>query len=249
MRALAAAGRRADGFRERGHQVTRLEAFVDAAFAFAVTLLVISFDRIPASSSELLEALKGIPAFAASFALIAMFWYAHNTWSRRYGLDDGRTAVLSLALVFQVLVYVYPLRILFGSCFAWLSAGWIPHEYRIAGPDDLRTMYLVYAAAWSLLGLNLWALYRHAWAQRLRLGLDREELVATAGELAAWWAVPATGLFSAGLALVLLEPDQPNWVYGAPGMAYALMSLNGPLERWARGRKERDLGPERQPGV
>ena len=30
---------RADGFRERGAAVTRLEAFVDAAFAFAVTLL------------------------------------------------------------------------------------------------------------------------------------------------------------------------------------------------------------------
>ncbi len=29
-----------DGFRNRGGQATRLEAFVDAAFAFSVTLLV-----------------------------------------------------------------------------------------------------------------------------------------------------------------------------------------------------------------
>ena len=32
----------AAGLRERGHDVTRLEAFVDAAFAFALTMLVIS---------------------------------------------------------------------------------------------------------------------------------------------------------------------------------------------------------------
>jgi uncharacterized membrane protein len=33
--------------RQRGEQVTRLETFVDAAFAFAMTLLVVSFDAMP----------------------------------------------------------------------------------------------------------------------------------------------------------------------------------------------------------
>ena len=91
-----------DGFRERGGQVTRLEAFVDAAFAFAVTLLVISGTDLPADVPALLAAMKQVPAFACSFGLIAMFWYVHNTWSRRYGLDDGMTILLSLALVFLV---------------------------------------------------------------------------------------------------------------------------------------------------
>ena len=54
-----------DGFLERGAQVTRLEAFVDAAFAFAVTLLVISLDAIPDSIPALMVAMKGVPAFAA----------------------------------------------------------------------------------------------------------------------------------------------------------------------------------------
>ncbi len=87
--------RRKDGFRERGDQVTRLEAFVDAAFAFAVTLLVISLDGVPTSVEGLSAALKGIPAFAACFTLLAFFWYAHNTWSRRYGLDDFGSVFLS----------------------------------------------------------------------------------------------------------------------------------------------------------
>ena len=81
--------RRPDGFLERGGTVTRLEAFVDAAFAFSVTLLVISLDTIPESIPAMLEALRGIPAFAASFAQIALFWAAHVTWSRRFGLDDS----------------------------------------------------------------------------------------------------------------------------------------------------------------
>src|SRR5690606_32797830 len=90
---------------DRGREVTRIEAFVDAAFAFAVTLLVISFDAIPDSAEALVEALKGVPAFAASFALLAMLWWTHADWSRRFGLDDGRSVLLSLLMVFLVLVY------------------------------------------------------------------------------------------------------------------------------------------------
>ena len=66
-----------DGFVERGHNVTRIEAFVDAAFAFAVTLLVIASNSVPTSFEEMIQALKGVPAFAASFAQIMMFWSAH----------------------------------------------------------------------------------------------------------------------------------------------------------------------------
>ena len=68
---------------------TRLQAFVDAAFAFAVTLLVIATgESIPRDSADLVAALKRVPAFAAGFALIAMFWYAHVQWSTRFARRD-----------------------------------------------------------------------------------------------------------------------------------------------------------------
>ena len=54
------------GVRQRGEQVTRLETFVDAAFAFAVTLLVVSFDAMPSSFAELYDALRRLPAFLAA---------------------------------------------------------------------------------------------------------------------------------------------------------------------------------------
>jgi len=56
------------GFRLRGLEMTRIEVFVDAAFAFSVTLLVISFDSIPQSFTEMVLAIKGIPAFLLSVA-------------------------------------------------------------------------------------------------------------------------------------------------------------------------------------
>jgi uncharacterized membrane protein len=52
--------------------MTRLETFTDAAFAFAVTLLAVSIDEIPNDYESLLLALKGTPAFAASFALLLL---------------------------------------------------------------------------------------------------------------------------------------------------------------------------------
>jgi hypothetical protein len=132
------------------------------AFAFAVTMLVISLDAIPDSIGGMLSALKGVPAFAASFAQIMMFWFAHATWSRRFGLDDGPSSRLSLVLVFLVLVYVYPLKILFGSFFAWISRGWLPPVAEIHTLLDLQGMFVMYGIAFGTLSLCLAALNRQA---------------------------------------------------------------------------------------
>ncbi|HVF34919.1 MAG TPA: TMEM175 family protein [Candidatus Saccharimonadia bacterium] len=240
---------RKDGFRERGHQVTRLEAFVDAAFAFAVTLLVIRVGTVPESVPAMVEALKGIPAFAASFALVAMFWHAHNTWSRRFGLDDGMALFLSLLLVFLVLLYVYPLRMMFGLAFGWATRA-LPEAWRIqsgyGGVElaDVRRMYIVYAVAWSTLGFVVVLLYRHAWKLRAALGLTVDEQVATRVELVRWSIVPALGVLSMVLAMLLPFDDMRNAALaGIPGMVYALMAFTGAImqvaERRERARMQR----------
>src|SRR5262247_869092 len=65
---------RRGGFRLRGLEMTRLESFVDATFAFAVSLLVIAGQQVPDDLDAVLRAFNNVPAFAASIAVMAIFW-------------------------------------------------------------------------------------------------------------------------------------------------------------------------------
>lgn len=130
-----------DGFRLRGAEMTRTEAFTDAAFAFAVTLLVISIDAVPTSYREMVEALLGVPAFALSFALLLVFWHGHWEWSRRFGLEDRPSIVLSATLVFIALVYVHPLKYVSNLFMSWLSRGTISPGVRIEGIGELYGIF------------------------------------------------------------------------------------------------------------
>lgn len=222
-----------DGFLERGAEVTRLEAFVDATFAFAVTLLVISLDAIPDSIPGMLQALKGVPAFAASFAQIMLFWSAHATWSRRFGLDERGSSFLSLALVFLVLVYVYPLKILFASFFAWISGGWLPQVAKINTLADLQGMFTMYGLAFGSMSLLMAALNRQALRAEVVPPLSEFERQRTRGEVVHW---VYSAMVAAGSILfaMLIPADSPNWLFGMPGMFYAMLGLTGVVvERFA----------------
>jgi uncharacterized membrane protein len=217
-----------DGFLERGASVTRLEAFVDAAFAFAVTMLVISLDAIPDSISGMLQALKGVPAFAASFAQIMLFWSAHATWSRRFGVDDRGSTQLSLVLVFLVLVYVYPLKILFGSFFAWVSGGWLPQVAVIRTLADLQGMYTMYGLAFGSMSLLMAALNRHVLRTPVSPPLDEAEREQTRREIVRWLFSALVAAGSIVFAMLMSERG-PNWLFGMPGMFYALLGFTGPV--------------------
>src|SRR5207253_10483940 len=112
MRLIEARDRDFAGFRLRGQEVTRLESFSDAVFGFALTLLVVSLD-VPKSFSDLVATMRGFPAFAICFLLLALIWNSHYKFCRRYGLDDGMARFLTCVLLFVVLFYVYPLKFLF----------------------------------------------------------------------------------------------------------------------------------------
>ena len=116
---------------ERRHEVSRLEAFSDAAFAFALTLLVVSLD-VPQSYDQLMQIMRGFPSFACCFALLVWIWYEHNLFFRRYGLHDPWTVFVNGMLLFVTLFYVYPLKFMFDSMFAQFMPAAYPHLQRMS---------------------------------------------------------------------------------------------------------------------
>jgi uncharacterized membrane protein len=215
----------------RQEQTTRLETFVDAAFAFALTMLVISVDSIPQSFDELMDALKGVPAFAASFTITVMFWHGHYRWSRRFGLEDGWSVVLSLALVFLVLVFLYPLRLMMSSAFNSFSGGWLPAEFEITELSHVRSFFVLYGLAFALMSSVLLALNGRVLRLQVVPPLSAARRLTARSEMEAWGILAASGAISASLAVVL--PPRlvalSVWLYVGLAVIMPLMS-----RRWRR---------------
>ena len=178
----------------------RLETFVDSAFAFALTLLVISFDEIPENFDALVQSLLAVPAFLATFVLLMTFWFTHRHWSARYGVSTLPAALLSMALVFVILVYVYPLRGLMSATLHSLSNGLFPTRFHIESLDEARGLFIVYGIGFLVSNLCLASLFLYSarW-QTARTFSDRERMNAM-GDAYAWLIVGAMGAVSAMIA-------------------------------------------------
>jgi uncharacterized membrane protein len=225
----------------RGESMTRIEVFVDAAFAFAVTMLVISLDSIPRSYDELVLAMKSIPAFTVSVIQLAWLWHVHSEWSRRYGLDDSRTVTLSVAMLIVVLIYIYPLRILFAGMFTWLSGGYFPPAFNESMEiSQLSNLFIFFGIGFVVICLIYVLMYRHAIARKEYLRLSKLELYDTQTRIYAWLGSACIGLLSILLALIL----QNQWLPFS-GFAYALLSFWLPRIhlRRAKNRPPVDLEP------
>jgi uncharacterized membrane protein len=202
-----------EGFRLRGLEMTRIETFTDAAFAIAVTLLVISAGT-PTTFQGLTDALTGVPAFALSFLLMMIFWVGHWKWSRRYGQEDMPVILLSCALVFALLVYVYPLKFLYSLSVTHFS-GYRIGRASIENAGQLNSIFAIYGAGFALMNLIVAGLYAYSYRQREALQLDELERYLTRSEMTAWLLVATVGLLSAAVALFTeYSPFVPaGWVY------------------------------------
>lgn len=212
-------------FKERGAQVTRVEAFVDAVFAFAITLMAVAGQDIPESVDTLTNAMKGIPAFMLSFALIARFWAAHASWSRAFGLDDPVSVRLSLLLVMLLLIFVYPVRMVFASLFNALSNGWLPAGFTITELSQLPILFITFALAFGSMGAVMWALHFHAWRLRDTLRLDARERIWTRARLWNWGVVPLVAALSVFLAFTIPATNASGWLMGLPGFVFFAINL------------------------
>src|SRR5947199_9266450 len=133
------------GFRLRGMEMTRLETFIDAAFAFAISMLVIAANQVPDNIEELLGAFRHVPAFVASVVVLGIFWRGHWLWSRRYGLEDGVSIFISWAMIVTILIYMYPLKAIFSSMWFLLSSGRVGNTLGAHSESQMRSLFAVFA--------------------------------------------------------------------------------------------------------
>ena len=183
---------------------SRLDNFTDAAFAFAVTLLVIGGTEPPTSVAMLSAALAEVPAFAIGFAVVAMFWFAHVRWRRYRGEGDWLSALLSVLLVFLVLIYVQPLRAMARSLSTFLGGSGTP----FAG--DVGDLFLIYGAGFVAMALTTMFLFAEA---RRNPELAPDEARAVRGEMRIWLILVVTGLVSIALSDFEATEDVAPLVY------------------------------------
>jgi uncharacterized membrane protein len=226
-------------FRWRGGEVTRIEGFTDAVFAFGVTLLVVSLE-VPKTYNELLETMHGFLAFGICFAILVSLWHVHYIFSRRYGLQDTFTIVLNAILIFLVLFFIYPLKFLF----TFVVNAMFFHDigiHRANGvvEDAIQSgqaipMMLIYNGGYLAVMAIYALLFFHAYRKREALQLNEREAFDTRSSIEGFLIQGGVGLLSSLIVLIGKE----NAVALA-GFSYFLIGPARGFHGWWRGRQHK----------
>jgi uncharacterized membrane protein len=214
-----------------GREVSRIEGFSDAVFGFALTLLVASLE-VPPDFEALKQTLRGFLPFALTFALISWIWYLHYSFFRQFGLEDRLTIVLNSVLLFVVLFFVYPLKVMANNL-----VGMGHSTFQSLTEYDNRFLMVSYSAGVIAVFLVFFLMYWNAYRQRKELELTPADLYDIGTSLRAHASSTLLGMAS-----VILAVTVPMKFLGLAGLIYA---LEGPLQGangWIRGsRRERAL--------
>jgi uncharacterized membrane protein len=171
-------------------QTTRLEAFSDAVFAIAITLLVLELDVPGAGEGDLWQALldewPSFLSYLLSFGVIGIIWVNHHAVLDHLRQADRTLLFLNLIFLFWVTFIPFPTAVL--------------AEHLNSGSDkDVATA--VYCGASAMMGFSfggMW-LYISRWGRLLRPEVSEEEI---RGTTVAFVIGAPIYLLSVGLAFV-----------------------------------------------
>jgi uncharacterized membrane protein len=185
------------------HNISRIEAFSDAVFAFAATLLVVSLGTD--STDAIIDIdVKLFTGFAVSFFVLVILWFLHYNFFRRTNYMDNVIIAINAVLLFVVLYYVFPLKSLVNSWF--LPQGMTP--------DKLAGLFELYGLGFALIFLCLSLMYYRAYKKSKHLE----------NSITLLFYVRHFGLFVVvALISIIIAYLQIGINYGLPGILYALL--------------------------
>ncbi len=190
---IAGKKRSSDSVQWRGHEITRIEAFSDAVFAFGITLLIVALE-VPETYAQLMETMKFFLPFAICCVILFMIWYAQNIFFRRYGLHDTYTIVLNGVLLFLVLFFVYPLKFLFGSIFS--------HHFEPMNGMQIQNLFYIYSGGFAAIYIIFVLLYHNALLYSEQLKLTAVEVYDTKSHMYSYIVIAFIGFLSAFFAFL-----------------------------------------------
>lgn len=135
-----------------------------------------------------------------------------------------------------MLIYVYPLRLMFSGMFYWFSGGYLTAEFSIGGTGELARVFVVYGIGFLVMCAVFVLLDLHALRVVHRLALSEREVYETKTDALTWGLVIATGLASVVVALTV---EGPRVV--AAGYVYCALPVVTGGFNWMRKRRAREL--------
>jgi uncharacterized membrane protein len=219
------------GFQWRGMEISRLEGFSDAVFAFAVTLLVVSLS-VPNDFSQLIQLIKAFPAFGISFTILILIWYTHYMFFRRYGLNDKFTIIINSVLLLVILFYIYPLKFLFSLMINQIYG----NSTSMIELSQSSTLMIIYSSGYLAVFLIFVILHLHAYRNKEYLELNPYEIFYTRYHIQVFLFHVAISLSS-----ILISIFGGYELSSVAGYIYFLLGPILALHGWIMGKKGKVL--------
>ena len=212
-------------FRNRAHEVTRVEAFSDVVFGFAISLLVVSLEA-PKTYAQMMEMLRGFLPFTICFWIFIDIWFEHHHFYKRYAMQDQTTMVLNTFLLFVILFYVYPLKFMFT-----LDTQRMLGQRVDIPPGGGAFLFTIYGIGVTSVFWLLAAMYGNAWRHRAELQLNAVEEIDTLERVYDDFFMGLFGVIS----IILAHTRWLTWA----GLVYFLIAIPKTIVPWTMGIKRR----------